>query len=176
MEDRKEEKITIRTMLSEDIEALCKAEGDYSETNINYLQNQIHNQDKGESIALLALYEGKIAGIVFLYYKCKWGAMGNQGIPSIVDLRVFEKYRRNGVATKLMDMAERIASEYCNKIYLDVCLNSEYGAAQRLYVKRGYIPDGKGLYYEQKICPIDAECKNDDEMTLCLVKNLVSRK
>lgn len=55
---------------------------------------------------------------------------------------------------------------------MDVCLNSGYGPAQRLYIKRGYVPDGKGVYYEEKVCETDAVCKNDDELTLCLVKEL----
>ncbi len=68
-----------------------------------------------------------------------------------------------------MDEAERIAVKHHSKIYLDVCLNSEYGAAQRLYIKRGYLPDGKGAYYEEKVCPVNAKCSND-ELTLCLIK------
>ena len=51
-------------------------------------------------------------------------------------------------------------------------LNSDYGPAQRFYIKRGYIPDGKGVYYEEKICETDAVCRNNDELTLCLVKEL----
>ena len=67
---------------------------------------------------------------------------------------------------------ENIARQHCNKIYLDVCLNSDYGPAQRFYIKRGYIPDGKGVYYKEKICEADVACRNDDELTLCLVKEL----
>ena len=71
-----------------------------------------------------------------------------------------------------MDVAEEIAKQYGNQVYLDVCLNSEYGPAQRLYIKRGYVPDGKGIYYEEKVCEIDETYKNNDELTLCLVKEL----
>lgn len=99
-----------------------------------------------------------------------WAAGHN--IPGIVDLIVFEKYRRKKIATMLLDVAENIAKQHCDKIYLDVCLNSDYGPAQRFYIKRGYIPDGKGVYYEEKICETDAACRNNDELTLCLVKEL----
>ena len=71
-----------------------------------------------------------------------------------------------------MNVAENIAKIHSDKIYLDVCLNSEYGPAQRFYIKRGYIPDGNGVYYEEKICETNAVCKNDDELTLCLIKQL----
>lgn len=164
--------IEIRRMCTEDVPAICVADMDTSDDNVIYLERQLENQKKGECIALLAMYKGHIAGFVFLYYKCKWGGMGNQGMPGIVDLKVFPAYRKCGIGSKLMDVAEEKAKECCDKIYLDVCLNSEYGPAQRLYIKRGYVPDGKGVYYEENVCATGAECRNDDELTLCLVKQL----
>lgn len=166
------ENIDVRIMDYDDIPLICKAGNDESEDNIIYLKNQLENQKKQECSALLALYNGEIAGYVFLYYKCRWGGLANCSLPCVVDLIVFEKYRKNRIATALMDIAEKIAKKYSNRVYLDVCLNSEYGPAQRLYVKRGYVPDGKGAYYEEKVCEINAICKNDDELTLCLVKEL----
>jgi len=164
--------IDIRIMEYEDIPAICKADQDESEANQNYLHNQLVHQEKGECSALLATYNNQVAGYVFVYYKCKWGGMGNQDIPGIVDLVVFSAFRRKKIATKLMDAAEEIAKQYKNKIYLDVCLNKEYGPAQCFYIKRGYIPDGNGIYYEEKVCEINASLKNDDELTMCLVKEL----
>lgn len=164
--------IDIRKMNYNDIPLICKADNDESEGNIAYLKNQLLNQDKHECIALIALYNGNVAGYVFLYYKCRWGALANCGVPGVVDLTVFEKYRQKGIATNLMNVAEDIAKRHSNKVYLEVCLSSEYGPAQRLYVKRGYIPDGKGVYYESSVCETDAICKNNDELTLCLIKEL----
>ena len=164
--------IDIRAMNYDDIPLICKADDDESERNIAYLNNQLKNQDKHECSALIALYNGKVAGYVFLYYQCRWGGLANQNIPSVVDLIVFKEYRQKGIATHLMNVAEDIAKRHGNKVYLDVCLSSEYGPAQRLYIKRGYIPDGKGVYYEERVCETDAICKNNDELTLCLVKEL----
>lgn len=164
--------IEIRKMSYDDIPLICKADNDESDRYITYLENQLKNQEKQECSALIALYNGKVAGYVFLYYKCRWGGLANCNIPGVVDLIVFGEYRQKGIATKLMDVAENIAKSHSNKVYLDVCLNSEYGPAQRFYIKRGYIPDGKGMYYEERVCETDAICKNDDELTLCLVKEL----
>ncbi len=164
--------IEIRLMDYHDIPSICKADEDESEQNTAYLRNQLENQEKQECSALLALYNGEIAGYVFLYYKCRWGGLAHCELPCVIDLIVFKKYRKNGIATALMYVAEKIAKRHSDKVYLDVCLNSEYGPAQRLYVKRGYVPDGKGVYYEEKVCETDAICKNDDELTLCLVKEL----
>lgn len=164
--------IDIRKMNYNDIPLICRADNDESEGNITYLKNQLLNQDKQECSALIALYNGNVAGYVFLYYECRWGALAGCGFPGVVDLVVFEKYRQKGIATCLMDVAEDIAKRHGSKVYLEVCLSSEYGHAQRLYVKRGYIPDGKGVYYEDRVCETDAICKNNDELTLCLIKDL----
>lgn len=170
--------ILIRTMKNSDIPEICKAEDDESNSSIKYFNRQLQHQQDGKCIALLALYKGQVAGYVYFYYKCKWGGLANQGYPSIVDLSVIESFRRKGIGDMLMETAENIAASYSDLIYLDVGLNSDYGSAQRLYAKRGYIPDGKGIYYDEKsdgrsvICQIDALYKNDDALTLCLIKKL----
>ena len=71
-----------------------------------------------------------------------------------------------------MDIAEQLSAEYSDTVYLGVGLHSGYGSAQRLYVKRGYIPDGSGVWYGDKVCPQYAECKNNDDLNLYLLKKL----
>lgn len=51
-----------------------------------------------------------------------------------------------------MNIAEKIAATYADIVYLGVGFRSGYGSAQRMYVKRGYIPDGFGVWYQDKIC------------------------
>ena len=55
-------------------------------------------------------------------------------------------------------------------VYLGVGMHSGYGSAQRMYVKRGYIPDGTGVWYGDKVCGQYADCCNDDDLVLYLVK------
>ena len=87
------------------------------------------------------------------------------------DLKMIEAYMVASIHA-IMDYAEKEAANYNSRLYLDVCLNGEYGPAQCFYIKRGYIPDGAGAYYEQEVLGVNAACKNDDELTLCLVKEL----
>ena len=39
------------------------------------------------------------------------------------------------------------------------------------YIKRGYIPDGKGVYYNDKIAERNKEYPNDDDFFLKLYKD-----
>ena len=55
---------------------------------------------------------------------------------------------------------------------LSVGLHSGYGSAQRMYVKRGYVPDGSGVWFHDEVCPPYGDCRNDDDLVLYLSKKL----
>ena len=129
-------------------------------------------EDRVKAISLVAEYSEKPAGYINIYPNNTCGAFGGKGYPEIVDFGVLEKYRNQGIGTILMDIAEEIAETYADIVYLGVGLHSGYGSAQRMYVKRGYIPDGSGVWYQDKICKPNEECKNDDDLVLYLSKKL----
>ena len=133
---------------------------------------RLRHQKEGKSVSLVAAYDGAVMGYINVYPDSKLGAFANQGYPEIVDFGVLEKYRRNGVGSKLMDIAEEIASGYARMVYLGVGMHSGYGSAQRMYIKRGYLPDGTGVWYGEKICEPYADCRNDDDLVLYLFKFL----
>lgn len=105
-----------------------------------------------KAISLVAEYSGIPVGYINIYPNSTWGALGGKGYPEIVDFGVLEKYRNQGIGTALMDIAEKAAAEYADIVYLGVGLHSGYGSAQRMYVKRGYMPDGSGAWYNDEIC------------------------
>ena len=107
-----------------------------------------------------------------MYPDSKWGPLGGQGCPEIVDFGVLEKFRRRGVGTRLMDAAEAVAGKLAGLVYLAVGLHKFYGPAQRLYARRGYIPDGSGVWYGDKPCEPHKSYCNDDELNLYLVRKL----
>lgn len=134
---------------------------------------RLEHHSSGISVSLVAEYNGRSAGYINVYPDSKWGAFADQGLPEIVDFGVLEKYRRKGIGGRLMDTAEKIAAEYADTVYLGVGLHSGYGSAQRMYVKRGYIPDGSGVWYKDKVCtPYDTIYVNDDDLVLYLSKTL----
>lgn len=77
---------------------------------------------------------------------------------------------------KILDAAEKKASEMSDGVQLGVGLHSGYGAAQRIYIKRGYVPDGSGVWYNNEPLAQYADCKNDDELVLFLMKELRREK
>ena len=41
-----------------------------------------------------------------------------------------------------------------------------------MYIKRGYVPDGSGVWYRDQVCPPHGDCRNDDDLVLYLSKKL----
>lgn len=168
-----EDKILIRDMQQSDAQKITDEEiAQGWDDDISKYKMRLKHQAEGKSISLVAEYDGNVAGYINIYPDSEWGAFANKGYSEIVDFGVLEKYRRNGVGSKLMDIAEQTAMKYSDTVYLGVGMHYGYGSAQRMYVKRGYIPDGTGVWYKDKVCEQYADCCNDDDLILYLSKKL----
>lgn len=134
---------------------------------------RLKDQAEGKCIALTAVYQGQPAGSLYVYMNAKEGPFKNSGYPLIVDFNVLKKYQKKGIGNRLMDAAEQIAAQYADRVCLGVGLSREYGSAQRMYVKRGYIPDGSGVWYRNEQCrQYETVCTIDDDLVLYLSKCL----
>jgi len=165
-----ENNILIRNIIDSDAKVICEEEiaQGWNQTEEKY-HIRLADQAAGRAISLVAEYMGNVAGYINVYPN---GPHDNSGRCEIIDFGVLEKYRKNGIGSKLMDIAEQIASEYGDTVWLGVGLHSGYGSAQRMYCKRGYIPDGTGVWYGDKVAePYQNYC-NDDELVLYFSKKL----
>ena len=165
--------VVIRTMTEADAEALAAGEiaqgwGDTGEKH----RTRLRDQAAGRCVALAAEYCGQTAGYLSVYFRTEHSPFAGKNWPELVDFGVLEKFRRHGIGGKLMDAAEKLAAEAAPVVILGVGLHSGYGSAQRMYVKRGYVPDGSGVWYQNKICPPYGDCCNNDDLVLYFTKKL----
>ena len=169
-----DDELTIRDMEEADAQIFTDEEiAQGWHADISKYLTRLRDQAEGKCISLTAVYQGHPAGYVNVYLAGLGGAFSGKGLPEIVDFGVLEKYRRKGIGSKLMDVAEQAAGQYADTIWLGVGLHNGYGSAQRMYVKRGYIPDGTGVWYRGKPCEqYETEIANDDELVLFLSKQL----
>lgn len=141
--------------------------------SISAYQTHLKDQAEGRCIALSAVYQGHPAGFVCLYLTVNEGPFKGKGWPIIVDFNVLQKYQKKGIGSRLMDAAEQLAGRYADTVCLGVGLHDGYGSAQRMYAKRGYIPDGSGVWYQDKPCiQYETVCTVDDDLILFLSKKL----
>ncbi|MCI5650174.1 MAG: GNAT family N-acetyltransferase [Fusicatenibacter sp.] len=165
--------ILIRNIEEPDAAIICAEEiaQGWHQTEEKY-RMRLADQASGKSIGLVAEYKGNVAGYINVYKDAACGPFANMGYCEIVDFGVLEKYRCRGIGSRLMDLAEKIAGEYADTVYLAVGLHKGYGSAQRMYYKRGYLPDGSGVWYGDRIAePYQIYC-NDDDLILYLSKKL----
>ena len=87
---------------------------------------------------------GEAAGYATLLPGAEAGPFVGKGWPEITDFNVLRKFQRRGIGNRILDTAEQLAARTSGQVVLGVGLHSGYGSAQRLYVKRGYVPDGSG--------------------------------
>ncbi len=168
-----ERDVTIRRMRETDPKAFAdgeRAQGWHADEA--KFERRLKDMAEGLCVTLVADWRGEPAGYISVYRETKSGPFAGTGWPILVDFAVLEKFRRLGIGGMLMDEAERIAREQAGTVCLGVGLHSGYGSAQRMYVRRGYVPDGSGVWYRDAPCPPYAACTNDDELVLFLSKKL----
>lgn len=169
----KDESLTIRSMIESDIKEIVHGFNSQGwGRDEDGLMKYYKEQSKGKREVLIADKDGNIAGYVTLLPETKEGPFAEKGIPEVVDFNVFIKYQRQGIGSKLMDNVEKLAKKKCNTISLAVGLHYGYGTAQRMYIKRGYIPDGSGAWYQNKQLEQYNKCENDDDLVLYMSKML----
>lgn len=135
-------------------------------------QQYLAEQENHHRCVWVAFQEGTFVGYITLKWHSAYAPFQKQGIPEIVDLNVLPKFRKQGIGSKLLDLAETEAQKKNSIIGIGVGLYADYGAAQRLYAKRGYMPDGLGITYNYQ--PIDpgSTVRLDDDLVLWFTKEL----
>ena len=166
--------VVIRDIEMADIEALTAAEiaQGWHWASTEKTASRLPARDAGECVVMVCEYEGEPAGSVSLYWNAEWGAFKDMHIPEIVDFSVLMKYRRRGLGHIMMNVCEQLAATGCDKVCLGVGLYRDYGTAQRMYVKRGYVPDGSGVWYNYQPAPEYGMVENGDGLVLYMMKEL----
>ena len=164
--------IIVRPIGTDEIPALCEAEGDKSKENVEYYRRYLNWQQEGECAFLIAFLDGQIAGYVFVLFRDRWGSMAQARQPGLADLNVFPWNRRRGVGNALLEKAEMIAAQYGDTLHLDVHVTAHAGQALRLYFRRGYLPDGRGVYHRYQEYDTAQGMVDPEDLTILLLKKL----
>ena len=163
---------SIRKMQESDIKELSRgfiSQGWPSREEI--LTRYFKEQESGEREVLVAEVEGALAGYILILPCAKQGHFA-EIYPELSDFNVFEPFQNQGIGNLLLEEAEKRVRLISDKVTLGVGLHSGYGPAQRLYIKRGYIPDGTGVWYQNHQPAMNAVCEDIGELVLYLSKNL----
>ena len=165
--------VSIQRLRSDDISTIAAAFAalGWDKPAAQY-EGYLAEQLRGEREALVAWQGDAFAGYVTVVWASGYSPFREAGIPEIADFNVLPHLRRQGIGSLLMDEAERRIAERSHVAGIGVGLFADYGAAQRLYVKRGYVPDGRGITSHGRRVTWGDTVIVDDDMVLYLTKTL----
>lgn len=165
--------VHIRTLRAEDpaIISLSFQEQGWDKP-VDLYTRYLEEQHRGERVSIVAEVDHQFAGYVNVLWNSSYPPFAQQSIPEINDFNVLIRYQRQGIGTKLMDRAEEVIKERSGIAGIGVGLFADYGHAQILYAKRGYIPDGRGIYDGQKHLAYGDNLIVNDDVALYLTKKL----
>jgi GNAT superfamily N-acetyltransferase len=165
--------INIRQMLEEDCVAISEAfAGQGWNKPVTQYQNYLRQSTEGKRDILVAEVQGHFAGYVTIEWESGYPPFQEAHIPEIVDLNVLTRYQRQGVGSALLAEAEQRIAQRSPIIGIGVGLTADYGVAQSLYPKRGYVPDGRGIYNRGKPVEHGEVITINDDVALYLIKRL----
>jgi ribosomal protein S18 acetylase RimI-like enzyme len=166
--------VDIRSLSKEDPNQISAAfdEIGWNKPTAQY-EAYLQEQETGDLHALVATVGGLFAGYLTVKWRTNYAPFADAGIPEIQDLNVLPRYRRRGIGTALMDRAEALIKKRSATAGIGVGMYPDYGNAQKLYVLRGYVPDGRGLTYDGRILKPMESTVNDDDLVLYFTKELV---
>jgi len=166
------ENLTISKASRDDLtKLLAIAEGMGSGKSHDYFDVAMEQQDSGVRQIFIVYLNGAYAGYCMLVWAPKYAFYRKMDIPEIQDLNVLRRFRRRGIARFMIAHCEALARDAGKEyIGIGVGMDRSYGAAQRLYVGLGYVPDGNGLTYDRQVIAKGEFRPVDDDMSLMMIK------
>ncbi|MBA2726736.1 MAG: GNAT family N-acetyltransferase [Parachlamydiaceae bacterium] len=172
----KTQNVIIRQLLEADIDKLARTFtfpwSDFDSTAKHWQQSFKEQQEGIRTICVLER-QRQFLGYGSLLRESHYPFFKEKGIPEVNAIWVDEHSRRQGLAKRLIEHIENMArSEGYKTMGIGVGLYKDYGAAQRLYYKMDYQPDGNGITYKGDRVVPGSQHPVDDDLLIWLTKSL----
>ena len=163
--------LVIRELDTDDVDPLSSAFASWPKPR-DLFETYARRVAEGQLDVLVATVDSQPAGYLLIEPRSSYPPFAAAGIPEIADFNVLHDHRRRGVGTALMDEAEHRVTRVSDVVGLGVGLYTDYGTAQRMYVRRGYLPDGAGVVLHGVPVEPGAQITLDDDPVLMFTKRL----
>ena len=164
--------VHIRIATPEDMPALESIAAEMkAQHEPRYFARCLEEQAAQRRTVLIAFQGDTALGYVQLNDTPTYTPFRRLSIPEVQDLNVVPNARRQGIGAALVEHCENMVRDRGGQdIAISVGLYARYGAAQRLYARRGYLPDGAGIAYDDVPVAAGEMRAVDDLLTLKMIK------
>jgi len=163
--------LVLRPLRSEDIADVVAALG-WGGESVAQFERYLAEHEAGTRVTRFAFVGGAFAGYLNVLWRSKYPPFAKARVPEINDFNVLPALRQRGIGTALMGEAEQVIAARSQIAGVGVGMAAGYGPAQRLYVRRGYIPDGRGLMTHERPVVEGERVIVDDDLVLYFTKLL----
>jgi GNAT superfamily N-acetyltransferase len=164
-------RVRVRTAEPPDVDVLATAFESWPKPP-ELFADYLSRQASGEFELLVAHVAPALAGYCLVSWSSTYPPFAADGVPEVVDLNVVADQRRRGVGRQLLKSAEELISARSRIAGLRVGLYADYGPAQQMYVRYGYVPDGRGLSVRGRLVPPGSILLLDDDAVIALTREL----
>jgi GNAT superfamily N-acetyltransferase len=129
--------------------------------------------EAGRRVVFVVADGEAIVGYASLIWRPHYPPFAAEDVPEISDMVVAEGRRGDGLGSAMIAACEaRARAAGKARIGIGFGLYADYGRAQRLYVSRGFTPDGHGVWYGEARAIAGQSYRLDDDLVLFLTKAL----
>lgn len=141
--------------------------GDMPTIDENFLEHE-----DGASTTILGYEAGRLIGIVTIRWYSNYPPFREQQIPLIQNIEIRYEDRGRGLGNQMLERAEQEIAWRSALAGLCVGIFADYGPAQRLYARRGFVPDGRGVCHGHTPLQHGQQITVEHDLLLWLVKDV----
>ncbi len=140
---------------------------------LSMFEEYLAEQLSGERHIYVARLADEIIGYVTIQWESDHCFFRNNNIPEIKDINILPHFQKQSFGKSLLEFAEQQIMARSKIVGIGVGLTPDYGAAQKLYIKSGYLPTGEGITHHGQTVKHGDNVQIDDETILWFTKSLM---
>ncbi len=109
------------------------------------IDDNFRDHENGASTTILGYESGRLVGIVTIRWQSNYALFRERNIPLIQNIEIRYEDRGRGIGNLMLEKTEQEIALRSAVAGIVVGISADYGPAQKLYARRGYIPDGRGV-------------------------------